>query len=44
LREASLSQMTVAKEHASPRSNCVLRRPVIGRPQGWRLRATAFGG
>jgi hypothetical protein len=32
------------KKARSPRSNCVLRRPVIGRPQGWRWRATAFGG
>ena len=32
------------KQARSPGSNCVLRRPVIGRPQGWRWRATAFGG
>jgi hypothetical protein len=32
------------KKARSPGSNCVLRRPVIGRPQGWRWRAPAFGG
>jgi hypothetical protein len=32
------------KRARSPGSNCVLRRPVTGRPQGWRWRAPAFGG
>src|SRR3977135_2577584 len=31
-----IREVTVAKELGSPGSNCVLRRPVIGRPQDWR--------